>query len=252
MFHPQLRHMTGVLWLLLLLGSGVCACVVDCPPGSSRRCVVHALWQLGLSSYNLDVLLTCCGCPACSQFARSTNPSHCLSQRWFRSHVVVSGVGPQLDQAAVVRCGGSLASLFWGGCRQEPVAGEQRSGCISVYGSLTSWRVRGPECFCLWALGLVEIAEGCFRMVSDSTGSAGVVSGPTLVVGRGVTLFRCFVLFEFITYLTGLNSNPFGSLDLWVVARPLGSLAGVQEVGSLQFNPTRIKFLKYNHWVYCD
>ncbi|MQL84600.1 hypothetical protein Taro_017108 [Colocasia esculenta] len=33
-------------------------------------------------------------------------------------------------------------------------------------------------------------------------------------------------LFEFIAYLTGLNSNPSGSLDSWVAARPSGSLAG--------------------------
>ncbi|MQM06267.1 hypothetical protein Taro_039089 [Colocasia esculenta] len=51
--------------------------------------------------------------------------------------------------------------------------------------------------FCLWALDLVEVrgsrasgetslcAEGYFRIVFDSTGSAAVVSGPTLVVGRG-------------------------------------------------------------------
>ncbi|MQL78181.1 hypothetical protein Taro_010610 [Colocasia esculenta] len=37
-------------------------------------------------------------------------------------------------------------------------------------------------------------AEGCFRIVFDSDGSMGVVSGPTLVVGRGITLFRCFVV----------------------------------------------------------
>ncbi|MQM12936.1 hypothetical protein Taro_045858 [Colocasia esculenta] len=34
------------------------------------------------------------------------------------------------------------------------------------------------------------------------------------------------VLFEFIAYLTGLNSNPSGSSDPWVAAQPLGSLAG--------------------------
>ncbi|MQL94758.1 hypothetical protein Taro_027421 [Colocasia esculenta] len=56
--------------------------------------------------------------------------------------------------------------------------------------SLTSWFVQGLGCFCLWALDLVEVhAEGCFCIVSDSAGSAGVVPGPTVVVGRGVTLF---------------------------------------------------------------
>ncbi|MQM21926.1 hypothetical protein Taro_054972 [Colocasia esculenta] len=38
-------------------------------------------------------------------------------------------------------------------------------------------------------------------------------------------------LFEFIAFLTGLNSNPSGSSDLWVAARPSGSLAGFREVG---------------------
>ncbi|MQL93366.1 hypothetical protein Taro_026005, partial [Colocasia esculenta] len=33
-------------------------------------------------------------------------------------------------------------------------------------------------------------------------------------------------LFEFIAYLTGLNSNPSGSSDPWVATRPSGSLAG--------------------------
>ncbi|MQL92487.1 hypothetical protein Taro_025107 [Colocasia esculenta] len=79
-----------------------------------------------------------------------------------------------------------------------------------------------------------------------------VMFGPTRVVGRGVALFLCFVvlcssllslllellllwlLFEFIAYLTGLNSNPSGSSDLWVAVRPSASLAGVREVGSLQ------------------
>ncbi|MQL76284.1 hypothetical protein Taro_008673 [Colocasia esculenta] len=41
-------------------------------------------------------------------------------------------------------------------------------------------------------------------------------------------------LFEFIAYLTGLNSNPSGSSNPWEAARPSGSLAGVREVGSLQ------------------
>ncbi|MQL82135.1 hypothetical protein Taro_014592 [Colocasia esculenta] len=76
-----------------------------------------------------------------------------------------------------------------------------------VCSSMTSWHVQGPGWFCLWALDLVEVrgirasgvtsvsrgcsvflvvhAEGCFRIVFDSACSAGVISGPTLVVGRG-------------------------------------------------------------------
>ncbi|MQM03203.1 hypothetical protein Taro_035977 [Colocasia esculenta] len=41
---------------------------------------------------------------------RSASPSHCLSRRWFRSHVAVSGVGLQLDRVAVVRV---WCSLWW-------------------------------------------------------------------------------------------------------------------------------------------
>ncbi|MQL98907.1 hypothetical protein Taro_031623 [Colocasia esculenta] len=37
-------------------------------------------------------------------------------------------------------------------------------------------------------------AEGCFRIMFDSAGSAGVVSSPTLVVGHGVALFHYFVV----------------------------------------------------------
>ncbi|MQM02551.1 hypothetical protein Taro_035319 [Colocasia esculenta] len=56
------------------------------------------------------------------------NPSHCLTLRWFNSHVGRSGVGPQLGRAAVV-CGcvlgcDSLALLYRGGCRRESAASE--------------------------------------------------------------------------------------------------------------------------------
>ncbi|MQM16858.1 hypothetical protein Taro_049819 [Colocasia esculenta] len=72
----------------------------------------------------------------------------------------------------------------------------------------------------------------------------GVVLGPTLVVGRGNSLFHCFVgLFEFIAYLPGLNSNTSGSSDQWVAVRLLGSLAGVREVGSLQGSKTKGGYL---------
>ncbi|MQM15142.1 hypothetical protein Taro_048080 [Colocasia esculenta] len=50
-----------------------------------------------------------------------------------------------------------------------------------------------------------------------------------------VAFLQVLGLFEFIAYLTGLNSNPFGSSDPWVAAQPSGSLAGVWEVGSLQW-----------------
>ncbi|MQM16450.1 hypothetical protein Taro_049405 [Colocasia esculenta] len=72
----------------------------------------------------------------------------------------------------------------------------------------------------------------CFRIVFDSAGSAGVVSSPTLFASTFAGV-PAALLFEFIAYLTGLNSNPSGSSDPRVAARPSGSLAGVWEVGSL-------------------
>ncbi|MQM23242.1 hypothetical protein Taro_056305 [Colocasia esculenta] len=85
--------------------------------------------------------------------------------------------------------------------------------------------------------------------VFDSAGSSGVVFGQTRVVVEAFLSFRCFVvlcvcfrfvgvpaalaskglLFEFITYLTGLNSNPSGSSYLWVAARPSGVPGGGSE-----------------------
>ncbi|MQL68759.1 hypothetical protein Taro_001070, partial [Colocasia esculenta] len=57
-----------------------------------------------------------------------------------------------------------------------------------------------------------------------------------LVVNSGEVLPQFFSvgsggseLFEFITYLTGLNANPSGSSDPWVAAQPSGSLAEVRE-----------------------
>ncbi|MQM07758.1 hypothetical protein Taro_040601 [Colocasia esculenta] len=48
-------------------------------------------------------------------------------------------------------------------------------------------------------------------------------------LGGGGCLVGCPLiveLFELIAYLTGLNSNPSGFSDLWVAARPSGSLEG--------------------------
>ncbi|MQM10837.1 hypothetical protein Taro_043737 [Colocasia esculenta] len=56
---------------------------------------------------------------------------------------------------------------------------------------------------------------------------------PTLFRSESrVAFLQVLGLFEFIAYLTGLNSNPSGSSDPWVAVRPSGSLAGVREVAS--------------------
>ncbi|MQM04021.1 hypothetical protein Taro_036810, partial [Colocasia esculenta] len=51
-------------------------------------------------------------------------------------------------------------------------------------------------------------AEGCFRIVFDSAGSAGVVFDPTLVVGHGITLSYCSGCSEDLRQET-LLSSPF-------------------------------------------
>ncbi|MQL73428.1 hypothetical protein Taro_005776, partial [Colocasia esculenta] len=90
-----------------------------------------------------------------------------------------------------------------------------------------------------WRSGMLVRAEGYFRIVFDSAGSAGVVSGPTLVVGHGVTLFCCFVVLcsRQGLAITGVR---FQMVEVevctlcvassvscpWVAARPSRSLAG--------------------------
>ncbi|MQL90029.1 hypothetical protein Taro_022615, partial [Colocasia esculenta] len=56
----------------------------------------------------------------------------------------------------------------------------------------------------------------CFRIVFDSTGSAGVMFGPTLVVGHGISLFRCFV--ALYSRLTPLLSSGRDSLSQEFIA----------------------------------
>ncbi|MQL70479.1 hypothetical protein Taro_002796, partial [Colocasia esculenta] len=121
--------------------------------------------------------------------------------------------------------------------------------------SLTSWSVRGARWFCLWTLDLVEVRDvgacvmrlwshvvalgfrellclgSCFARV-DSAGSAGVIFGLTWVVVESsfasalLEFLLLWLLFEFIAYLTGLNSNPSGSSDSWVAARRSGVPGG--------------------------
>ncbi|MQM14261.1 hypothetical protein Taro_047192, partial [Colocasia esculenta] len=114
----------------------------------------------------------------------------------------------------------------------------------------------GETSFSLGCLVSLELLPYVF----DSAGSTGVVFGLTRVVVESsiastlleflllwlvrdwlslLSLVReahplySLQLFELIAYLTGLNSNPSGSLYPWVAARPPGSLTGVREVGSL-------------------
>ncbi|MQL97427.1 hypothetical protein Taro_030118 [Colocasia esculenta] len=67
------------------------------------------------------------------------------------------------------------------------------------------------------------ISRCCFHIVFDSAGSAGVVIGPTLVVGRGFALFRCFVVlcsrvvcFRFVGVLAALAARGSSSRELGV------------------------------------
>ncbi|MQM19995.1 hypothetical protein Taro_053009, partial [Colocasia esculenta] len=147
----------------------------------------------GLSWLQLAVSFACGGCPVYSLSPGAWHLRACPVQRlspffWdpyprepvegvFQATNVLElvgrrvGVGPQLGWA-VVTLDRWFSKLFFGAVCGGTV------GCSS----LTSWSVRGLECFCLWALDLVEVcAEDCFRIVFDSAGSAGVVSGLTLV-----------------------------------------------------------------------
>ncbi|MQL96371.1 hypothetical protein Taro_029043 [Colocasia esculenta] len=77
----------------------------------------------------------------------------------------------------------------------------------------------------------------CFHFVFDSTGSAGVVFGPTLVAGRGITLFRCFVVLCIPATLAGKGlviptepcSRGSPPYSLQVASFPTGSECELQE-----------------------
>ncbi|MQL79585.1 hypothetical protein Taro_012029 [Colocasia esculenta] len=138
---------------------------------------------------------------------------------------------------------------------QEPVAGEQRSGrCVLLLaaggGGLVAVVVTmhpiagGSTCepSTLWrsVAAVFVAAEGCFRMVSDSAGSAGVVSlFPILWTG-----YPYWALFARLTPLLSLGRDSLSqefiagwlrSSDPWVATRSLGSLAEIREVRSLHW-----------------
>ncbi|MQM21702.1 hypothetical protein Taro_054746, partial [Colocasia esculenta] len=100
---------------------------------------------------------------------------------------------------------------------------EVRGGRASGETFLLTWLLgisRGDTWLCI--LDLMEVcAEGCFRIVFDSVGSVGVVFGPTLVVGRGISLFRCFLVRDWLSLLSLVReAHPPYSLQVF------GSLGG--------------------------
>ncbi|MQM18143.1 hypothetical protein Taro_051129, partial [Colocasia esculenta] len=111
--------------------------------------------------------------------------SHCLSLRWFRSHVVVPGVRPQLAQAAVLRelvcfCGGSISPFAGVEVRARlesrarglrvPLLTASGSGLVAVVVTMFPRDVlsvpRCPSCtavttwLCLVSMGIVGLALG--------------------------------------------------------------------------------------------
>ncbi|MQL96692.1 hypothetical protein Taro_029372, partial [Colocasia esculenta] len=90
-------------------------------------------------------------------------------------------------------------------CFCNPFLGAVHGGTRGC-SSLTSWHVKGLGWFCLWALSLVEVcAEGCFRIVFDSAGYAGVVFGPTLVSNFASGLLEFLLLWLVRDWLSLLS-----------------------------------------------
>ncbi|MQL83704.1 hypothetical protein Taro_016199 [Colocasia esculenta] len=130
---------------------------------------------------------------------RPASPSHCLALRWFRSCVGRVGMGLQLGRATVVAVpvvrhsfslGRSVSLVVTLGCSFST---PWRSGMLGACVVRLRPRVVAPvfcELLCLGGF----MPRCCFRIVFDFASSAGVVFGPALVVGHGVTLFRCFVV----------------------------------------------------------
>ncbi|MQM16201.1 hypothetical protein Taro_049155 [Colocasia esculenta] len=108
--HPQ-EPFEGVLWATSVLE--LAANLADFRAERKMRCAEGCFLFVPDS-------VGFCGSRVFSSWRGPDSPSsHCLSLRWFRRHVVVLGVGPQLRQPAVLRAfvcfyGGSV-SLFRGG-----------------------------------------------------------------------------------------------------------------------------------------
>ncbi|MQL82460.1 hypothetical protein Taro_014935 [Colocasia esculenta] len=122
-------------------GQFVCRC--DPCPQEPIEGVLRAMSVLELAAHVWDTE----GFGVLSWRRPDSPLSHCLSLRWFRSHVVVSGVRPQLGQAAVLRVLYVLwrlcLALAWG--RSVPVA----RACTVVIARL-----------CLVSVGVVGLALG--------------------------------------------------------------------------------------------
>ncbi|MQL97167.1 hypothetical protein Taro_029851 [Colocasia esculenta] len=199
------------------------------------------------------------------------SPSHYLALRWFQSCIGRVGVGPQLSWAAVV---GSCSLLWLTSLTllgRHPTAGfVNRSVVPSVVApsEVAVPVVRRP--FSRGCSMSLVVTPGCSFLTWWRSGMLGacvvrlwshvvapvfrVVFCPTLVVGHGITLFRCFFLLLWMVrdwlsllslvreahpptlfschFANPRDSNPSGSSDSWVAARPSGSLAGVREVAS--------------------
>ncbi|MQM16188.1 hypothetical protein Taro_049141, partial [Colocasia esculenta] len=207
--------------------------LVQCEPASPSHCLaLHYFWtHVGRSSVG-------------PQFGRTVGVlcRHQIAVSVTRSLVpfmvapVGSACGPstlwryEVDVLVVRRC-------FSHGCSVSLVV---TPGCSF----LTSWRsgMLGACVVRLWShvVTLVFCELHCLVRCVPRVCFRIVLSGLTLVAGRGIALssfasalleFRLlWLLFEFIAYLTGLNSNPSGSSDLWVAAQPSASLTGVWEV----------------------
>ncbi|MQL87057.1 hypothetical protein Taro_019594 [Colocasia esculenta] len=122
--------------------------------------------------------------PLSSSFSPSSLPFS--SPRWGSLPSPFSG-GLGVEVPA---CSWQSIRAAWSEEEAEPVAGEQRSGrCVLLLATSGG----GLVALVVTMLSHVHV-EGCFRIMFDFDVSLGVASGPTLVVGRGVTLFLCFIV----------------------------------------------------------
>ncbi|MQL88706.1 hypothetical protein Taro_021274 [Colocasia esculenta] len=112
--------------------------------------------------------------------------------------------------------------------------------CFVLFGALVYYVVPWltPGVF-VGTVCCVVHAESCFRIVFDSAGSTRVVFHPTLVVGRGITQFRCFVVLCSRCFPTLLLSRvvllplSLEFLLLWLVRNWLSLLSLVREAHPL-------------------
>ncbi|MQL81799.1 hypothetical protein Taro_014250 [Colocasia esculenta] len=200
------RGVVKALWVVVFVATSRCSILEVCLPSdvTTAVCVVTSEEASAQSGATLS---------------RSVSPSHCLALRWFWSRVGRVGVSDWrvggVDGALLVACGGGLVVL----------------AVMEFLTLFLSGRACGETFLLTWLLGVSRGDTWLFLPDLVEVWDVGylcrVVFGPTLVVGRGITLFHCFFLLLWLvaSFPTGFGVSCRRVLLLFLGARAASVVA---------------------------